>query len=77
MAQTPGADVAERLRLEVHRQRKSGRQLAAILGWSAGTASRRLNGASPLTVDELVAAATWLGLDPAELLPPAELVLAS
>lgn len=69
MAQTPGADVAERLRLEVHRQRKSGRQLAAVLGWSAGTVSRRLRGVSPLTVDELYAAAEWLGLDPVELLP--------
>lgn len=82
VAQTsPGAQVAERIRLELCRTRRSGRQLAAVVGWSAGTTSRKLQGRSPLTVDDLVAAATFLEVDPAVLLPvprpPVELAAAN
>lgn len=70
MAQTTaGQATAETIRLELHRQRKSGRQLGAAVGWSSGTTSRRLNGEHPLTVDELYACARFLGIPPAALLP--------
>lgn len=68
----PGAQAAETIRLELARQRRSGRQLAAAVGWSAGTTSRRLNGETPLTVDELYACASFLGLPVARLLPAPE-----
>lgn len=54
------------------KQRRSGRQLGAAVGWSAGTIVRKLRGESPLTIDELYAAAGFLGLEPAELLPSRE-----
>lgn len=72
MARTPGQETAESLRIELARHRKSGRQLAAAVGWSAATASRRLNGEYPLTVDELYACASFLGVPPASLLPAPE-----
>lgn len=60
--------MAESIRIELARQRKSARALARHIGWSSGTSVRRLRGETPLTVDELVAAAGLLGLEPAQLL---------
>lgn len=48
------------------------RRLAADLGWSLTTTSRRFNGVTPFTVDEFVAVTHYLDLDPAELLPSPE-----
>lgn len=69
MAHSPGAETVETIRVTLTRRRRSGRQLAAAVGWSAGTTSRKLRAESPLTVDELYAAASFLDVDPAELLP--------
>lgn len=70
----PGALAAEAIRVELARQRSSARRLAAALGLSPATISRRLNGEHPLTVDELYAAASFLGLPVTELLPAPELL---
>lgn len=74
MARTPGETAADTIRAELARQRRRQAHLAEALGLSPATVSRRLSGEHPLTIDELYAAASWLGIDPLELLPrPAEL----
>lgn len=65
---TPGAAVADTIRVELHRRRGTHRQLADAVGWTPATCSRRLNGTAPLTVDELFACAEYLGLAVDELL---------
>lgn len=72
MGQTPGEIVSEAVRLELAKRRISGRQLAEAIGWSPGATYRRLNGDTPLTVDELYTLASYLGTTPAELLPAPE-----
>lgn len=50
------------------RRRRTQVQLAEHLGISHVTVGRRLSGESPFTVDELVAVAQFLEVDPASLL---------
>jgi len=72
MRQTPAEQVAEAVRVELARRRISGRDMARGLGWSFTTTARRLNGSSPLDVDELDAVARFLGVPVAALLPTEE-----
>lgn len=65
---TPGGAIADTIRVELHRRRATHRQLAAAVGWTPATCSRRLNGTAPLTVDELFACAEFLELPVDELL---------
>lgn len=69
MEQTTTQLTAGAVRAELARQRRSGRELGQSIGWSLGTTSRRLNGQSPITVDELARIAAFLGLPLAALLP--------
>ena len=74
MARTPGELIADNIRAELARQRRTARQLARALGVSPATMSRRLSGEHPLTVDEAYAAARFLGVDVADLAPTPEQV---
>jgi len=69
MEQSAGQLTAGAVRAELARRQISGRALGRAVGWSLGTTSRRLNGQSPMTVDELHAVARFLGVSPAELIP--------
>lgn len=69
MEQSPGQLTAAAVRAELARRRISGREIGPIVGWSLGTTSRRLNGQSPITVDELVRIADYIGIPAADLLP--------
>jgi transcriptional regulator with XRE-family HTH domain len=60
--------VARRVRVELASQRKTGVALAQHLGIKQAAFSRRLNGYVPLSVDELVGIAEYLGIPPADLL---------
>lgn len=60
---------AERVRAELEARQISGRALARTLGWKRSRTARRLNGSHPLTVDELAAIATYLGVPVASLIP--------
>jgi transcriptional regulator with XRE-family HTH domain len=62
---------AARLRAEMARQKRSGVDLAKVLHISQQSASRRINGDTALTLDELAAAAEWLGLSVFDLLKDA------
>lgn len=70
MEQTTTELTAGAVRAELARRRISGRELGREIGWSLGTTSRRLNGLSPMTVDELTAVASFLGVPVTTLLPP-------
>lgn len=66
----PTADrVASEVRAEMARRRKTATELAAVLGTTAHTAGRRLNGEVPFDVVELVAIGLWLDVDPGRFLP--------
>lgn len=69
MRQTPAEHVAGAVRAELARRQITGRQMARELGWSFTTTARRLNGSSPLDIDELAAVASFLGVSISDLLP--------
>lgn len=56
------------VRAEMARRKISGRKLGEAMGWSLGTTHRRLNGQTPITVDELHRIADFLDLPPVVLL---------
>ncbi|MDP5182135.1 helix-turn-helix transcriptional regulator [Blastococcus sp. BMG 814] len=74
MAVNVSSDTADAVRAELARRRQSGRDLAAALGWSERTTSRRLSGQLPFTVDEILAVARYLGVPLTTLLPTEEQV---
>lgn len=51
-------------------------QAALVVGVNQSTFSKKLRGYVPITVDELVAIATLLGVEPRDLLPTVRLVVA-
>lgn len=51
-------------------QKKNGTGLARALSCSQQSASRRLTGAQPFTLDELPVLASWLGVEVTTLLRP-------
>lgn len=65
--ETP-TDVAANLRAEIARRQKRQADLAAIWGMSPMAVSRRINGAVPLSAEQTVAAAQWLGVEVTDLL---------
>lgn len=76
MARGTTNSTASKVRAELARRRKSGRDLSKALDWSERTARRRLSGELPFTVDELAAVARYLELPTADLLPDDEQVSA-
>lgn len=64
--------VADEVRAEMARQRKSATDLAVALGVTPHTAGRKLNGDSTFSVWELARAAAWLGLTVGVLIARAE-----
>lgn len=68
---TTGARLAEALRAEMARQRRSQTELAQYLGISQPAVSRRLNGDTPLDVDELYRIARFLDRPATDFLPVA------
>lgn len=69
--------IAGEVRAELARQKRSARELAAVLGISEHTAGRRLNGETPFNMVELVTACTWLRMGLADLVRRAEAVAAA
>ncbi len=55
--------VADEVRAELARQRKTGRELAILLGLSRNSTYRRLNGEIPFDLVELEQITNWLGRD--------------
>ena len=68
MSRTTTQRVSANLRAEVARQRIPQADMAKALALSQPAVSRRLQGRTPLTVDELVRCASLLGVMPADLL---------
>ena len=71
MRQTRNASVAANIRAEMKRQRIRQPVIAAALGLSQASVSRKLTGHTPLTVDELAVVADVLGVDLVELVKAA------
>lgn len=69
--------IAGEVRAELARQRKHAKDLAADIDMAAASLSRKLNGASGFTVDELLRVANALGVSPSHLLSPIEQQAAS
>ncbi len=63
-----GQAVAAEVRAEMARQRKTGKELAAVLQTSQQSASRRMTGEKPLDLDELGKIADWLEVPYSSLL---------
>jgi transcriptional regulator with XRE-family HTH domain len=61
--------VAANLRAEIARRKRRQADLTDVWGISQMGVSRRLAGSVPITAGELQAAAEWLGLDMADLMP--------
>ena len=61
--------VAAELRAEMARQRKSGVELASVLNLSQQSVSRRLNGDTDISLDEIAVIADWLQVPVQKLLP--------
>ena len=59
--------IAEGVRMELARQRKDQADLATAIGRSRNYVSLRVNGRAPFKLDEIEAAAEWLGVDVASL----------
>lgn len=69
MASTAGASVAAEIRAAMARQRRSQAELAAAKGHDQHWWSKRLLGKVPLSVDDLLDAADFLGVEVTDLLP--------
>ena len=54
--------VAEGVRVELLTQRRTVRDLCALLGRGTNYVSRRLNGHEPFKMDEIETTAEWLGV---------------
>lgn len=63
--------VASEVRAEMARQRKSGVDLAKILGKTPATARSRMKGDSPFDAREIAAIAAWLDVPLDSLVLPA------
>ena len=59
--------VAAEIRAEMARQRRTGRDLASVLQISQQSASRRMNGETDMSLDEIATVSDWLGLSPTAL----------
>lgn len=71
---TLSKQIAERVELLMFLNgRRNRAELAAVLGMSAPTVSRRLSGQNSFTPDELQAMADWLGVPVRELIEGKEI----
>jgi transcriptional regulator with XRE-family HTH domain len=61
--------LAANLRAEIARQRKRQADLADLWRVSEMAVSRRLTGSTPISAEQLAAAADWLGVEVGALLP--------
>ena len=63
--QTPdfAENLAEEIRVEMARQRRSNHDLAVELGVTDHTAGRRVNGEVPFNASDLAAVSEWLNID--------------
>lgn len=61
--------VGNEVRAELARQRKTQAELAAALGITPLTASRRLAGTAPFDTEELHRVAGWLGVPVEQFIP--------
>ena len=64
--------IAGEVRAEMARQQKRAKDLAAAIDMAPASLSRKLNGASGFTVDELLRVANALGVSASRLLAPIE-----
>ena len=64
--------VADNIIAEIARHGRTRSGLAHVWGMSVMAVSRRLSGATPITVDQLIAAARWLDIPVTTLLPDTE-----
>lgn len=72
-AESAGAQrLAAEVRAEMARQKRTASELAGVIGVTAHTAGRRLNGSTPFNVIELGQLAQWLGIGPDVLIRRAE-----
>jgi len=69
MRSEPRRTVAANLRAEIAAQRRRQADLMEVWGMSEMGVSRRMTGRTPITTEQLIAAAAWLGVDAADLLP--------
>lgn len=69
--------IADEIRAELARQRKTAAELAMVLGVTQHTIGRRLNGGTPFNAIELMAAALWLGMSLSDLVRRAESEMAA
>lgn len=60
--------IADEVRAEMARQRKTAADLSQVIGVTQHTAGRRLNGAIPFDVAELYSVSEWLGIGMADLI---------
>jgi hypothetical protein len=71
-AEATAQRIADDVRAELARQKKTAGEMASVLGITAHTAGRRLNGDVPFNVVEIAIIARWLGLSVIELMRRAE-----
>jgi transcriptional regulator with XRE-family HTH domain len=71
---TPSTVAARELRAAMARQNRKGKDLARLLGCSKQSAYRRMNGETPLNLNELELLARWLKVTVTTLLPADEQV---
>ena len=76
MSYSPTESVAAAVRAELARKRRTGVQLAELMGITQQSVSKRLCGNTPFSVTELVLVAEWLDIAPSVFLVAAELPLA-
>lgn len=60
--------VADEIRAELARRRKSQADLADALHMTQAAISRRLSGTTPITIDEFFQICHWLGIEPGQML---------
>jgi transcriptional regulator with XRE-family HTH domain len=71
---SPRIPVGANVRAELARRGLPAADLAAELGVSCASVSRRLAGRTPFSADELVATASWLGVPLTDLCEPVQLL---
>lgn len=69
VSESPTIRVARKIRGVMAERGKTQAHLAAVLGMSQQSVSRRLTGGQPFSVAELIEVAAFLEVEPASLLP--------
>jgi transcriptional regulator with XRE-family HTH domain len=66
---SPRLEVAANMRAELARRGLVQRHLAAFMGWTRSSTSRRLDGTTPIDIDEVYQVAEFFGMPPLALFP--------